>query len=92
MHRDDRPPRHRPRRHSAGHAGAGDGMSGSLLFGQPDAEPRDLTPRRTKVTIAPLPPRRPRRRWLHGYKIHALDVTAAVLGLLLLLVIFWPHH
>ncbi|MGH3192340.1 MAG: hypothetical protein ACRDOL_34845 [Streptosporangiaceae bacterium] len=55
-----------------------------LLGPQPGPEPRDFTPRPARITIREIP-QRPSRRppgrtglWIGGYKIHALDVVAAV--------------
>ena len=60
----------------------------STLLAPPDPGPAPLTPRRTRVTIREVP-RRP--RILGGYRIHALDVITAVLGIAVLLAIFWPR-
>jgi hypothetical protein len=88
--RDSRPPsRHRDRRHSP----PAGGPPGSCLLQQPDPEPRDLTPHRTRVTIREIP-QRPSRRppgrtglWIGGYRVHVLDVAAAVFGIVLLVAI-----
>jgi len=67
-----------------------DGPASTLLQPPPHLGPAPLTPRRTRVTIretrpAPRPPR------LRGYRVHALDVIAVVLGIAVLLAILWPH-
>ena len=87
MHRADpyadRPsPRRRGRRDPLPPRG---GPASSLL--EPPG-PAPLTPTRARVTIRQLPPG---RRWLRGYRIHALDVIAVVLGIAVLLAIVWPH-
>jgi len=65
------------------------GDPASTLLRPPlDPDPAPLTPRRAQVTIREIPPR---PRLLRGYRIHSLDVIAVVLGIAVLLAIFWPH-
>jgi hypothetical protein len=64
------------------------GPASALLQPPPDPGPAPLTPRRAQVTIREIPLR---PRLLGGYRIHALDVIALVLGIAVLLAIFWPH-
>jgi hypothetical protein len=54
----------------------------------PDPGPAPLTPRRAQVTIREIPPR---PRILGGYRVHALDVITVLLGIAVLLAIFWPR-
>lgn len=66
------------------------GPASSLLQPPPDPGPAPWTPRRARVTIREIPsPRHP--GILGGYRIHSLDVIAAMLGIILLVVIFWPR-
>ena len=92
MHRADpytsRPsPRRRDRRDPLPPRG---GSASSLL--EPPG-PAPLTPTRARVTIRETPRSAPRRSgiWIGGYRIHALDVIAVVLGIAVLLAIVWPH-
>lgn len=94
MHRADpyanRPsPRRRDRRDLPPRGGP----ASSLLRPPPDPGPAPLTPRRTRVTIRETPGAAPRRPgiWIGGYRIHALDVIAMVLGIAVLLAIVWPQ-
>jgi hypothetical protein len=87
VHRSDpgRPSRPRSRRSSPPDVG-------SALLQPLDPGPADLTPTRARVWIREIPQRPPRRPgvWIGGYRVCALDVVAAVLGIVLLVVIFWP--
>jgi hypothetical protein len=66
------------------------GPASSLLQPPPDPGlgPAPLTPRRAQVTIRELPPR---RRVLGGYRVHVLDVITVLLGIAVLLAVFWPR-
>jgi hypothetical protein len=69
------------------------GPASSLLRPPPDPGPAPLTPQRARVTICETPrfaPQRPGIR-IGGYRIHALDVIAVVLGIAVLLAIVWPQ-
>jgi hypothetical protein len=59
-----------------------------LLQPPSDPGPAPLTPRRARVIVREIPAR---RGILGGYRVHALDIIAAVLGIAVLLAIFWPH-
>ena len=92
MHRADphtsRPsPRRRGRRDPLPPRG---GPASTLL--QPPG-PAPLTPTRARVTIRETPRSAPRRPgiWIRGYRIHALDVIALLLGLAVLAAIAWPR-
>jgi hypothetical protein len=65
------------------------GPASSLLRPPTDPGPATLTPRRARVTIREIPGRTGIR--IGGYSIHALDVIAGVLGIAVLLAIFWPQ-
>jgi hypothetical protein len=91
MHRADpyadRPsPRRRGRRDPLPPRG---GSASSLLQPPPDQGPAPLTPRRTRVTPRSAP-RRP-GIGIGGYRIHVLDVITVLLGIAVLLAIFWPR-
>ena len=64
------------------------GGSASSLLEPPG--PATLTPRRARVTIREYPPRRRGIR-IGGYRVHALDVIALLLGLAVIVAIVWPH-
>jgi hypothetical protein len=82
----DRPsPRWRGRRDTPPRGGP----ASSLLSPPPDPGPAPLTPLRARVTIREVPRRTGIR--IGGYRIHVLDVIAVVLGIAVLLAIFWPH-
>jgi hypothetical protein len=66
------------------------GPASSLLEPPPDPGPAPWIPRRTRGTVGGLPPRRPGIR-VGGYRIHALDVIAVLLGIAVLLAITWPR-
>jgi hypothetical protein len=52
----------------------------SRLLAQPDPGPRDLTPRRARVTIREIP-QPPRRDWAGWWRRHWADIIAlAVVG------------
>ena len=93
MHRadpsSDRLPSPRGHRRQSPPAGGGP----SMLLQPPDPGPRDLTPHGIRVWIREIPMPPPRRRgiWIGGYKVHALDVIAAVCAIVLLVAINWPH-
>ena len=86
MHRADphadRPSRHRGHRQSP-HGG---GPAFTLLQPPQDPPPSTLTPCHAQVGIRAIPRPAPRR-----YRIHPLDVIPVVLGIAVLLAIFWPH-
>ncbi len=92
MHRADpyasRPSPHWRGRHDSPPRG---GPASSLLQPPPDLGPAPLTPRRAQVWIREIPRPAPRRPgiWIGRYRIHVLDVIMAVLGIAVLLVIFW---
>jgi hypothetical protein len=91
VHRSDpfanRPsPRRRDRRDPLPPRG---GPVSTLLQPPPHLGPAPLTPRRTRVTIRETRPA-PRRPWLRGYRVRALDVIAVALGIAVLLAIVWP--
>jgi hypothetical protein len=50
-------------------------------------------PRRARVTIRETPRPAPRRpgTWIGRYRIHPLDVITAVLGIAVLLAVFWQQ-
>ena len=90
MHRADphanRPsPRTRGRRDSPPRGGP----ASSLLSLPPDPGPAPLTPQRARVAIREIPHRTGIR--IGSYRVHALDVITVVLGIAVLLAIFWPH-
>jgi hypothetical protein len=69
------------------------GSPASSLLQPPDPGPAPWTPRRARVTIRETPrpaPRRPRPR-PGSYRVHAFDVIALLLGLAVLVAIFWTH-
>jgi hypothetical protein len=78
-------PRWRGRHDPLPHEG---GPASTLLQPPPDPGPAPWTPYRTEVSIREIPGH---RRILGGYRIHALDVIAVVLGIAVLLAIFWPR-
>ena len=69
------------------------GPVSSLLQSPPDPGPAPWTPRRARVTIRETPRTAPRHSGIRigGYRIHALDVIAVLLGIAVLLAIFWPR-
>jgi len=79
-------PRWRDRHDTPPHGGP----ASTLLEPPPDPGPAPLTPQRAQVTIREIPSPR-RRRILGGYRLHVLDVITVVLGIAVLLAIFWPH-
>jgi hypothetical protein len=66
------------------------GLASTLLRPPPDPGPAPLTPRRTRVTIRETRATRPGIR-IGSYRIHVLDVVTVVLGIAVLLAIFWPR-
>jgi hypothetical protein len=92
MHRAD-PYASRPSPHRRGRrdSPSGSGPASSLLEPPPDLGPAPLTPRRAQVWIREIPRPVPRRPgiWIGSYRIHVLDVITAVLGIAVLLVVFW---
>jgi hypothetical protein len=70
---------------------ARDGPASSLLQPPPHLGPAPLTPQRARVTIRDTPRAAPRRRgtWIGGYRVHVLDVITIVLGIAVLVAIFW---
>lgn len=91
MHRADpyadRPSRRRGRRDPLP---ARDGPASSLLQPPPDPDRAPWTPRRAHVTIHETRPVRHRPRTCIGsYRIHPLDVITVLLGIAVLLAIFW---
>lgn len=68
------------------------GPASSLLqpSPDPDPDPAPLMPRRSRVTIRETRPA-PRRpgTWIGNYRIHPLDVITVLLGIAVLLAIFW---
>jgi hypothetical protein len=82
----DRPsPRRRGHRDSPPRGGP----ASTLLTPPPDPGPAPWTPHRARVTIREIPTHRP--GILGGYRIHPLDVIAVVLGIAVLLAVFWPR-
>jgi len=68
------------------------GPASTLLRPPADPGPAPLTPWRARVAIREMPRSGPRRpRIPGGYRVHALDVITVVLGIAVLLAIFWPH-
>jgi len=69
------------------------GPASALLQPSPDPGPAPLTPRRTRVTIRETPRSAPSRLGIRigGYRIHVLDVITLMLGIAVLLAIFWPQ-
>jgi hypothetical protein len=67
-----------------------DGLASTLLQPPPHLGPAPLTPRRTRVTIRETRPA-PRRPWLRGSRVHPLDVITVLLGIAVLLAIFWTQ-
>jgi hypothetical protein len=88
MHRAD-PYADRPSPRRRGHRDSPPrgGPASTLLTPPPDPGPAPWTPRRARVTIRELPGSAPRAR----YRVHFLDVVTVLLGLALLLTIFWPR-
>ena len=68
------------------------GPASSLLHPPPDPGPAPWTPQRARVTIRENRPA-PRRpgTWIGKYRIHPLDVVTVLLGIAVLLAIFWPR-
>ena len=94
MHRADPyadrpPPRRRDRRDPLPARG---GPVSSLLQ-PPDPGPAPLMPRRARVTIREIPSPVTRRpgTWIGSYRIHPLDVITVVLGIAVLLAVFWQQ-
>ena len=95
MHRAD-PYANRPsprRRDRHGPLPPRGGPASSLLQPPSHLGPAPLTPRRARVTIREFPRPASRRTgpWTGGYRIHPLDVVAVVLGVAVLLAIFWTQ-
>ena len=92
MHRADPfanrpPPRRRDRRDPLPARG---GPASSLLQ-PPDPGPAPLIPRRARVAIRETssPVTRRPGTWIGRYRIHPLDVIAVVLGIAVILAVFW---
>ena len=67
------------------------GPASSLLQPPPHLGPAPLTPQRARVTIRETPCPAPRRPGTGGYRIHVLDVITVLLGIAVLLAIFWAQ-
>jgi hypothetical protein len=94
MHRADphasRPsPRRRGRHDSLPPRG---GPASTLLQPPPDPDPAPWTPQHARVTIGGTRPasRRP-GTWIGNYRVHPLGVVTVLLGIAVLLAIFWPR-
>ena len=68
------------------------GPASSLLHPPPDPGPAPWTPQRPRVTIRETRPASRRSgTWIGNYRIHPLDVITVLLGIAVLLAIFWPR-
>ena len=90
MHRAD-PYADRPSPRRRGHRDSlpRGGPASTLLTPPPDPGPAPLAPQRARVTIREIP--RSTGLRIGSYRVHVLDVIALVLGLAVLLAIFWPR-
>jgi hypothetical protein len=67
------------------------GPASTLLQPPPDPDPAPWTQRRARVTIREKPRSAQRRPRIGSYRIQILDVVTVVLGVAVLLAIFWPQ-
>jgi hypothetical protein len=83
-------PRRRGRHHPLPPRG---GPASTLLQPPPHLGPAPLTPHRAQVTIRETRRPAPRRPgiWIGSYRIQPLDVITVLLGIAVLLAIFWTQ-